>query len=601
MEYFHEDEVLNKSYDSILMRRLLGYLKPYKGLVILSVALLLFVSLFQLAPPLLVKIAVDRYFTSGVETSVSSRYAGLLEISGVFLVVLVLGFGFRYVQIYIMSYIGQRVMFDLRMQVFRHLQRLDVAFFDKNPVGRLMTRLTNDIEVLNELFTSGVVSIFLDVFTLVGIVVVLCYLNLKLALVSFLVLPLLLVTALVFRAKVRSSYRNVRKRLASVNAFLQENITGMSVVQVFNRQEQQMKKFERKNRRLYEAHIQSILAYAVFYPAIEILSSTAIAMILWFGGGGVLNGALTIGALVAFIQYAQRFYRPISDLSEKYNILQSAMASSERIFDLLDTEPRVQDPPRPRRIPSGPGRIVFDRVSFAYNPGEPVLHDVSFTVDEGERVAVVGYTGAGKTTLMNLLSRFYDPNEGSINVDGCDIREYAQKDLRRYVAVVLQDVFLFSGDIAYNIDLGDRSIGAERIAEVSRHINADKFIERLPARYAEQVGERGAMLSVGQRQLLAFARALVYDPKILVLDEATSSVDTETEYLIQEALKRFMKGRTSLIIAHRLSTIRYVDRIIVMHKGRIVEQGTHGELMRRGGLYKKLYELQYMEQEKRIG
>ncbi len=600
MEFFHDDEVLEKAYDSRLMKRLLHYLAPYKKLVFTSILLLFLVSIFQLAPPMLVKLAIDRYLSDGSMLSVEARYHGLLMISGSFAFVLLMSFALRYLQIYIMSYIGQKVMFDLRMQVFGHMQRMEVSFFDKNPVGRLMTRLTSDIEVLNEMFTSGVVSIFLDLFTLIGIVIVLCYLNVKLALISFTVLPLLLVTALVFRAKVRTSYRNVRKRVASMNAFLQESLTGMSVVQIFNREENQLGKFIRKNRRLYEAHIQSIMAYAVFYPAIEILSSAAIALILWFGGSGVISGVITFGSLVAFIQYAQRFYRPISDLSEKYNILQAAMASSERIFDLLDTPPKIVGASKPLPMNAEPSSIIFDNVSFAYNPGEEVLHNVSFEVKAGEKAAIVGYTGAGKTTIINLLSRFYDIDKGAICLDGTDIRNYALKDLRKQVAMVLQDVFLFSGNIAYNINLGDASISEERMKEVSRFINADKFINRLPRGYMENVGERGATLSVGERQLLAFARALVHDPKILVLDEATSSVDTETEYLIQDALKKFMSGRTSLVIAHRLSTIRYVDKIFVMHKGELIEEGTHEELIAEKGLYRKLYDLQYKEQENRI-
>jgi ATP-binding cassette subfamily B protein len=582
------------------MKRILGYLRPYKGLVAVSIVLLLLVSVFQLAPPYLTKIAIDRYLSPSSSLEIDARYAGLMKVVGVFLLALLLAFVTSYFQIYVMAYVGQRVMFDLRTQIFRHLQKKEVAYFDKNPVGRLMTRLTSDVEVLNETFTSGVVAIFLDIFTLAGIMIVLCYLNLRLAIVTFTVLPFLFVAAMIFRTRVRTTYRSVRKRVAAINAFLQENITGMSVVQIFNREKAQFSHFDRRNRRLYQAHIDTIMAYAVFYPAIEILSSVAIALILWFGGGGVMTGAITFGALVAFIQYAQRFYRPIMDLSEKYNVLQSAMASSERIFDLLDSEPRIKDPDSPVGIPAKPTAVVFDRVSFAYNPGEEVLHDVSFTVGAGEKVAIVGYTGAGKTTIINLLSRLYDVNVGKIRIDGTDIRDYSQHDLHRYIATVLQDVFLFSGDIAHNIHLGDKSISEERMREVCSYINADKFIDRLPAGYEETVGERGRTLSVGERQLLSFARALVYEPKILVLDEATSSVDTETEYLVQDALRKFMSGRTSIVIAHRLSTIRFVDRIIVLHKGRIIEEGTHRELLERDGHYSKLYELQYKDQEKEI-
>jgi len=600
VEFFHDDELEAKSYDTAVMKRILRYLKSYKGLVALSLALLVLESLFQLAPPYLVKIAIDRYIAPGSPIEAGARYAGLAKIVGVFLGVLLVAFLASYAQIYLMAYVGQRVMYDMRMEIFRHLQRKEVAYFDKNPVGRLMTRLTNDVEVLNEMFTSGAVAIFLDVFTLLGIMVVLCYLNLRLALITFIVLPLLFAAAMVFREKVRSSYRSVRKTIAAVNAFLQENITGMSVVQVFRREPAQFDKFTRHNRALFHAHLESIVAYAWFYPVIEILSAVAIALILWFGGGSVVAGAITFGSLVAFIQYAQRFYRPISDLSEKYNILQSAMASAERIFELLDTDPTIQDPPSPTPIPREPARVTFDRVSFAYGGGDEVVHDISFTVEPGEKVAIVGYTGSGKTTIINLLSRLYDVEQGRILIDGTDIREFAQKDLHRYIATVLQDVFLFSGDVAYNIHLGDRSISEDKLRGVARYINAEKFIEKLPAGYAEKVGERGRTLSVGERQLLSFARALVYEPKILVLDEATSSVDTETEYLVQDALKKFMAGRTSIVIAHRLSTIRHVDRIIVLHKGRIVEEGTHRDLLDRGGLYSNLYELQYKDQEKKI-
>lgn len=600
MEFFDEDEVQGKPYDRTLMKRILGYLKPYRGLVAISIVLLLLVSVFQLAPPYLTKIAIDRYLSPASPLELGARYAGLMKIVGVFLVALILAFVTSYFQIYVMAYVGQRVMYDLRIQIFKHLQKKEVAYFDKNPVGRLMTRLTSDVEVLNETFSSGVVAIFLDVFTLAGIMVMLCYLNLRLAIVTFTVLPFLFIAAMIFRTRVRQNYRNVRKRVAAMNAFLQENITGMSVVQIFNREKEQFDRFSGRNKRLYRAHIDTIMAYAVFYPVIEILSAVAIALILWFGGRGVLAGAITFGSLVAFIQYAQRFYRPIMDLSEKYNILQAAMASSERIFDLLDTEPQIRDTASPRTIPDAPAEVVFDDVSFSYNPGEEVLQRISFKVGAGEKVAIVGYTGSGKTTIINLLSRFYDVTSGRILIDGVDIREYAQRDLHRYIATVLQDVFLFSGDIAHNIHLGDESISDERMVEVSRYINADRFIERLPSRYQETVGERGRTLSVGERQLLSFARALVYEPKILVLDEATSSVDTDTEYLVQDALRKFMSGRTSIVIAHRLSTIRFVDRIIVLHKGQIIEEGSHKELLDRAGHYSKLYALQYKDQEREI-
>jgi len=600
VEYFDDDEVQGKPYDRKLMRRILGYLRPYRGLVVVSIILILLVSVLQLAPPYLTKIAIDRYLSPDAPIEVSERFAGLLKIVGIFLLVLLAAFVTSYSQIYVMAYVGQRVMFDLRMQIFRHLQNKEVAYFDKNPVGRLMTRLTSDVEVLNETFTSGVVAIFLDLFTLIGIMIVLCYLNLKLALVTFTVVPFLFIAAAIFRKRIRTTYREIRKRVAAINAFLQENITGMSVVQIFNREDAQFDRFSVRNTRLYRSHIDTVMAYAVFYPVIEILSAVAIALILWVGGGGVLNGTVTFGALVAFIQYAQRFYRPIMDLSEKYNVLQAAMASSERIFDLLDTPPRITDPVSPKPLPGEPAEVVFDDVSFSYNQGEEVLKHVSFRVGAGEKVAIVGYTGAGKTTIINLLSRFYDVSEGRILINGTDIREYAQRDLHRYIATVLQDVFLFSGDIANNIDLGDKSITEEKLREVSTYINAHRFIDKLPAGYKETVGERGRTLSVGERQLLSFARALVYEPKILVLDEATSSVDTDTEYLVQDALRKFMSGRTSIVIAHRLSTIRDVDRIICLSKGEIREEGTHKELLAKNGHYSKLYELQYKDQERQV-
>ncbi len=599
MDFIQADEVQERSVDRTLLRRILAYLRPYRARVALAVGLLLVVSAMQLAPPLLTKIAIDRYVEPLASLDRAARIGGLVRISGLLALAILVGFAASYLQIYTMGWVGQRVMFDLRMQIFRRLQSLDVRFFDRNPVGRLMTRLTSDVEVLNEMFTSGVVAIFLDLFTLAGIVAVLCWLDLRLALVTFVVLPLLFVCAHLFRRHARDSYRKVRVRLAALNAFLQENITGMSVVQIFNRERAQRERFDALNRRLYDAHIRSIMAYAIFFPVVELLSSVAIALIVWVGGRGVLEGTMTFGALVAFIQYAQRFYRPISDLSEKYNVLQSAMASSERIFALVDREPSITDPPEPVPAPRGPAEVEFDHVTFAYNPGETVLHDVSFRVGAGEKVAVVGHTGAGKTTLISLLSRFYDVDEGAIRVGGHDIREYALGDLRRSIATVLQDVFLFSGTIAENIHLGDRSIPMERIREVARYINAATFIERLPQGYDTPVGERGVNLSVGQRQLLAFARALVHDPGILVLDEATSSVDTETEFLVQDALRKFMADRTSIVIAHRLSTIRYVDHILVMHRGRLEEEGTHEELLARGGLYARLYALQFRDQEKR--
>jgi len=487
-------------------------------------------------------------------------------------------------------------MYDLRMQIFRHLQKMDVAFFDKNPVGRLMTRVTTDVDALNELFTSGVISVFDDIFTLSGIIISLFLLNYKLALGIVAILPFLILVTLLFKIKVRDSYRRVRTAIARINAFLQENITGAAVVQLFGREKKQYQKFTHINKDHLDANLQSIFYYAIFFPLLEVISASAIALIVWYGGRQVLAGALTLGTLVAFIQYSDRFFRPISDLSEKYTILQAAMASSERIFKLLDTEPSVVAPSGSKTLAVEKGSIEFRNVSFAYKPGEPVLHNVSFRVEPGEKVAVVGATGAGKSTIISLLSRFYDVQEGEIRVDGENIRNFDLQGLRSSIGIVLQDVFLFSGSVAENIRLGNSRIPDAQVRKAAETVHASHFISRLENQFATKVGERGSSLSVGQKQLLAFARALAYDPKILVLDEATSSIDTETELLIRDALARLMADRTSIIVAHRLSTIQKADRIIVLHKGRIRETGSHQELLHLRGIYWKLYQLQYKDQ-----
>jgi ABC-type multidrug transport system fused ATPase/permease subunit len=488
-------------------------------------------------------------------------------------------------------------MADLRMQIFNHLQRLPVPFFDKNPVGRLLTRVTNDVEVLNEMVTSGVVTIFGDVFTLIGIAVVLAHLNLRLALVVFAVVPFMLAAAMVFRKKARIAYSLTRVRIARLNAYLQETLGGIRIVQAFVREKRSAAQFDRLNLSHLEAYLKSVLYHAVFFPVMELIGAVAIALIIWHGGSGVLKGTLTVGGLVAFIQYTQRFFRPVSDLSEKYNTMQAAMSSSERIFDLLDTQPEPGDSEEAVRVPEVRGEVEFDDVTFAYERGEEVLRNVSFRVGQGETVAIVGATGAGKTTLMSLLARLYELEEGSIRIDGVDIRQMARQDLRRNVAVVPQDVFLFSGTVEENLTLGKPGVDSARIEEAARRVRADEFIRRLPRGYQEEVGERGISLSVGQRQLISFARALIHDPRILILDEATSSVDPETEHLLREAVHSLLKGRTSIVIAHRLSTIRSADRIIVLHKGRVKEEGRHEELLRAGGIYSKLWELQYMLQD----
>ncbi|MFH1574303.1 MAG: ABC transporter ATP-binding protein [Acidobacteriota bacterium] len=584
-----EEQVLGKVYDARLMRRLLSYIRPYRKSAAAALLLIISGSGLSVLPPYLTKIAIDRYIGRG-------DLNGLNSIAALYILTLLAVFLLSYGQTWVMNIMGQKIMYDLRMQIFRHLQRLDVAFFDRNPVGRLMTRVTTDVDALNELFTSGVISVFGDICTLAGIVVILFLLNFKLALAIFSVLPLLFLVTLIFKIKVRDSFRRVRTAIAKINAFLQENITGTAVVQIFNQQRRQYLKFTRINREHLNANLQSIFYYALFYPLLELVGALAVALIIWYGGLQVFEGALTIGALVAFIQYSDRFFRPISDLSEKYTILQSAMASSERIFKLLDTPPTIESP-RPAAGGSiRSGHVEFRGVSFEYNPGEPVLQDVSFQVAPGERVALVGATGAGKSTLISLLSRFYDVRRGSILIDGVDVRGYELQGLRRSIGIVLQDVFLFSGSVAENIRLGNEDIDPEIVRRSAKTVHASTFIERLADQYNTQVGERGSSLSVGQRQLLAFARALAYDPRILILDEATSSIDTQTELLIRDALERLLQGRTSLIIAHRLSTIQSADRIIVLHRGRIREMGSHQELLKQRGIYWRLYQLQYKDQ-----
>jgi ATP-binding cassette, subfamily B, multidrug efflux pump len=585
-----EEEVLGKAYDSRLMRRLITYLRPYKKFVAFALVLIVVDSAFESVFPLLTKVTIDRYIAN-------SDLAGLAMIASVYVVLLVLKFVAESLQTYTLSMTGQKIMYDMRMEVFRHLHTLSSAFFDKNPVGRLITRVVTDVDVLNELFSAGIVSIFGDIFTLLGIMIVMLMLDWQLALVTLAVLPIIgLVTAL-FRRKARDSYRRVRIAIAKINAYLQEHLTGMPVVQLYNREEKSFRQFETINRGHLDANKDSIMAYAWFYPSVEILSSVAIALIIWYGGGKVVQQATTLGALAAFIQYSQRFFRPIADMSEKYNILQSAMASSERLFKLLDTPATIVNPPAAIRFEKPPhGAIEFRNVWFAYNDEDWVLRDVSFAVRPGESVAIVGHTGAGKTTTISLLTRFYDIQKGQILLDGTDITRLDLSYLRSAFAVVLQDVFLFSGTIESNIRLGSH-IPREAVMQAAADVNLAPFLKRLPLGLDHPVNERGTTLSVGQRQLLAFARALAHDPQILILDEATSSVDTETELQIRAAIERLMEGRTSIIIAHRLSTIQRCDKIIVMHKGQVREMGTHQQLLARRGLYYKLYQLQYKDQE----
>ena len=587
----HEPEVLGKAYDARLMRRLLGYLRPHGRAVGVALATILAGSALQLAQPWLTMIAIDDHIAP-------RELDGLDRIALAFLLVLAGSFVLEYVQTWTMQMMGQRIMFDLRMEIYGHLQRLDLRFYDRNPVGRLMTRVTSDVDTLNELFTSGVVTVFRDVFMLAGIMIVLLWMDWRLALVTFAVLPAIAWVTHWFRMNARESYRRVRIQIARINAFLQENISGMATVQLFRREARNFEQFERINRAHRDANVESIFYYATFYPAIEVLGACATALIIWYGGGRAVQNTVELGVLVACLQYSQRFFKPISDLSEKFNILQSAMASSERIFGLLDTPVEITSP-----APSGPaarpgGRIRFEHVWFAYRDDEYVLRDVSFEVASGERVGVVGATGAGKTTLINLLMRFYDVGRGRITIDDVDIREMPLADLRRRFGLVLQDVYLFSGSVRDNVRLGHDAIGNAEVRAAARSVHADGFIERLPNGFDSEVGERGASLSVGQRQLLSFARALAFAPDVLLLDEATSSVDTDTERLIQDALHVLMAGRTTVAIAHRLSTVQDMDQILVLHRGELREAGTHQQLLARRGLYHTLYQLQYKHQER---
>ena len=605
----HEDEGA-KAFDPRLARRLFQYLRPYRVRATVSVCLVILASGLEILGPAIVAVAIDLFVKPvagshpvGVSASIGNwlhAHGWALDpISGIniaatlYLATLLLDFGVMYTQMVMMNLMGQYIMYDLRKEIFGHLQKLDIQFFDRNPVGRLMTRVTTDVDALNEMFTAGFVAIFGDIFVLAGIIGVLFWLNWRLALVLFSITPFIVIVSMWFRRGARITYRQVRARIAAINAFLQEHISGMSTVQLFNREEKEAEKFDHLNARHRDANIDSIFYYAVFYPLIELIQSAGIALIVWYGGGQVIRGTLSIGALIAFFQYAQRFYEPISDLSEKYNILQAAMAASERVFKLLDTPVKVANTGTKKA--DHVDRIEFRNVWFAYNNEEWVLKNVSFAVNRGDRVAVVGHTGAGKTTVTALLLRFYDIQRGQILINGVDIREYDLESLRRLFAIVQQDFFLFSGTVGQNISLGDAAISEEAVRSAAVRVQADRFVSRLPEGYAAEVRERGAGFSVGEKQLLSFARALAFNPPVLILDEATSSIDTETERLIQEAIETLLAGRTSIVIAHRLSTIRSADAILVFHHGEIRERGTHEELMQINGLYRKLYEIQYRE------
>ncbi len=631
-----EEEVLGKAYDGRLMKRLIGYLRPYKWQVMVALVAIILKAAADVMGPFLTKVAIDKYLSSSSANAhgfldswlSADAKTGIGQLALLYVGALLISFVLEFLQNYLMQWTGQKVMFDLRKQIFRHLQHMHIGFFDKNPVGRLVTRVTSDVDALNEMFTAGVVAIFEDIFVLAGIIVIMLRMKWWLALIAFAVLPIIFWATMIFRRVVRDSYRRVRVAIARINSFLQEHVTGIVVLQLFNREERAYKSFEKVNSQNMDAWKDAILAHAFYYPIVEILSTIAIASVFWFGGLRVIWGTVTLGILVAFMQYAQRFFRPIMDLSDKYNILQSAMASAERVFKLLDTPAEVVSPALPVE-PAGRGRVEFDHVWFAYRKLETedskngtqapavhlsengdltesgsdssgydwVLRDVSFVIEPGETVAIVGHTGAGKTTIISLLMRFYDIQRGAIRIDGVDIRKMDLMDLRRRFGVVLQDPFLFSGTIENNIRLGSSWITDQQVEAAAESVNVADFVRGLPQGFREPVLERGSTLSTGQKQLISFARALAHDPKILVLDEATSSVDTETELRVRDALTRMVEGRTSVIIAHRLSTIQRADKIIVMHKGQVREIGNHQSLLSKRGIYWKLYQLQYKDQE----
>jgi ATP-binding cassette subfamily B multidrug efflux pump len=648
-----EEEVLGKAYDSRLMKRLIGYLRPYKWQVGIALSSILLKAGADVLVPYLTKVVIDKYLApvSGLHTPFdfflsNKPLVGIAQVAALGVGLLAFSFLLEYLQTYFMQWAGQMVMFDLRSQIFRHLQRMHIGFYDKNPVGRLVTRVTSDVDALNEMFTSGVVSIFEDVFVLVGIMAIMLNMTWRVSLITLAVLPIIAYATKIFRDKVRDSYRRIRVAIARINAYLQEHVSGMMVLQLFNREKRAYDKFSEVNAVHMDAFKDAIMAHAVYYPIVEFLSATAIACVIWFGGNDVIHkaitrsisitfsqhrlhwqvvsGVVTLGMLATFIQYAQRFFRPIQDFSEKYNILQSAMAASERVFKLLDSPTEIVSPAIPK-IPEGPGRIKFDHVWFAYNahagtdarvvtgaparqagqspadafPPEPdwVLRDVSFIIEPGETAAIVGHTGAGKTTIISLLMRFYDVQKGAITIDGVDVKEMDLADLRRRFGVVLQDPFLFTGTVESNIRLGTKWISDSDVEKAADDVNLSDFVRTMPNGFKEEVRERGSTLSTGQKQLISFARALAHNPKILILDEATSSVDTETEFRVREALSRMVEGRTSVVIAHRLSTVQRADKIIVMHKSRLREMGTHQELLAQRGIYWKLYQLQYKDQE----
>ncbi|MCE2396689.1 ABC transporter ATP-binding protein [Candidatus Poribacteria bacterium] len=589
-EYSEEEDDLGKVYDRELMKRLIAYLKPYRREVVLIVFLMVGYSTSEALLPYLTQIGIDNYIEP-------RNLQGLETIVLYYVLVLVARFIFTYFEEYGMQMVGQKAMYDMRMSLFSHLQRLDVRFFDNNPVGRLMTRVMGDVEVLKELFTSGVITVFGNLLSIFGYMIAMLLLNWKLALVTFAVLPIIFVTTSVYQVYSRRAFRDQRRYLARINAFLNENIVGMTTMQLFAREPRSWLQFDDRNKQYLGANLRSIFYFSLFSPMIEVCGSLALAVIIWHGGGQILQDTLTFGVLFAFLQYSQRLFWPIRELSEKYTIFQNAMASSERIFDLMDTQPTIVNPMPAKELGALNGEIEFRNVWFAYNAEDYVLRDVSFNVKAGEKVALVGHTGSGKTSIINLLCRFYDVNKGQVLIDGTDLREMELPDLRRAINIVQQNIFLFSGTIEKNINLDNPEISKADTIAAAKEVHLDSYVQRMPEGYETEVREGGAGLSVGQKQLVAFARALASDPNILILDEATSSVDTETELIIQDALNRLMANRTSIVIAHRLSTIQNADKIIVMHRGEIQEMGTHNELLQKRGIYYRLYQLQYKGQE----
>ncbi len=590
MSVDRDDEILGKAYDSQLMKRLLGYVKPYKKYVVFAIILNIVVAGLGPVRPFLTKIAIDDYI-------ITSDYEGLFIIAAFLVGSLMMQAVIQYFLTYYTQLMGQKIIFDLRKKVFAHVQKLALKFFDKTPIGRTVTRVTNDIESLNELFSSGIVMVFSDLFIIFWIFVFMFFMTWDLSLVTLSVLPVLIYATFLFRRKVREAYRDERKHLARLNSYMQEHVSGMSIVQLFTKEREERKRYAGIGTDYRTAKINAVFYYAIFFPVVEILSSIAIGLIIWYGGGNVLQGTLTIGSVIAFLQYTEMFFRPIRDLSEKYNIMQTAMASSERLFNLLDDKTIVENPESPKQLGTVTGKIDFKNVWFAYNKGEYVLKDVSFSINPGETIAIVGATGAGKTSINNLITRFYDIDKGSICIDGKDIKSIRKETLREHISIVLQDIFLFSGTIKSNINLDYEGITDAQVIDAAKTVGAHDFISNLPNGYDEEVKEKGATLSVGQKQLISFARALAFNPQILILDEATSSIDTETENIIQKAIEKLLMGRTSIVIAHRLSTIQNADKILVMHKGELREMGSHQELLSQKGIYYKLYQLQYKDQE----